>query len=107
MADERYTWTKTWDKCPNCGSERRVTDTVREELIQDGKWRPEVASVAINQPVPMIDPGKQVLSFPLIMANIDICEECGTLWAYRATCAVQVTTGQQQKGRPGFPPGRN
>jgi len=76
------------DKCPVCGSTRRVIGEVKAEEVAAGKFRPEVNSALGQFAVTVADPIKMVgnLTAPLIVAHIDACAnpECGVLYLVHA-----------------------
>ena len=87
-----------WDKCPACGSPRRVADIVKEEEIPKGKWRADLPATILPQPTAMIDPLKiqHVLTFTMLISMLDICADCGCLYAFRID-KTETSTDQMQR----------
>jgi len=76
------------DKCPFCGSTRRVANEVKEEEVAKGKIRPETHCALGELAVTIADPSKIVgnLTAPLIIGHYDACAEpeCGALYLVHA-----------------------
>lgn len=84
-----------FDKCPVCGSHRRVVDEVKKEEIAKGKIRPEKKAALTKMGVAVTDAVKikGVLTVPLVTAMVDICADCGALYA------VQVDRTEEDPGK--------
>lgn len=100
---------KTWSKCPACGSERRVIDGIRQDLIAENKWNPATQAALIRQIAILMDPTRPSISpiLPAVDVKIDICSDCGNIYAVEA-----ILTEVKQNLRAGpaggqFPPGMN
>ena len=73
-----------FDKCPVCGSTRRVAEEIMKEEIEKGKIGEGIkAAVTIFQAI-ITDPRKLQLSVPVLITAIDVCADCGTVYCIHA-----------------------
>jgi hypothetical protein len=83
------------DKCPVCGSTRRVANEVRKREVAKGKIRPE-ANFAIGvYRCAITDPARNVLTCPLIISMLDVCANCGAVWSPMTQCTEQSVTQER------------
>lgn len=104
--EEKLKFPLVWNKCPNCGSEKRVVGTLRNELVAEGKWRPEVEGVLMQQITRIADPARLsvILKIPMLLTWIDACAECGTLYCIKIDCQDAPTHMLPETGpKPAFP----
>jgi len=108
----------TFTKCPTCTlrdeiaeamggkvklaskhkGERKVVDSVVQQEKVKGKIRKEL-KMGISLAQPIMDPGGlSGLSYPVVATAMEVCAECGTVYA------VIVNTMVGQPGMPGQQP---
>lgn len=90
----------TFDKCPNCGSTRRVANEVLQKQKDEGKIAPGVNAFIARHQSLIVDPRRTWLSAPIITTFYDTCVDCGTLYCTHANLA----TAMPQVGKKGMPP---
>lgn len=96
-----------FDKCPNCGSDRRLL----KELAQEAKEKGLVSEDFKPQPLVMATPPlRNPLKPPIIgmkysnaIILFDVCLECGTLYAFRILRGL--IEAFPASGQPVIPPG--
>lgn len=100
----------TWPKCPACDSEKLVIGQLRQDMIDAGKWNPQVQAALLRHTAAMYDPSHPpLLTIPVVVALIDICADCGMLRCVRADL-TEAKPELPQAGPPRnpnnmFPPG--
>jgi hypothetical protein len=96
------------NKCPVCGSTKRLGKTYIDNLKKDGLLAEDFPYEGITLQVPLINQTKAplIIGVPLnikvILIALDACAEpeCGTVY-----CTVfNVVDGKAQAGMPGMPP---
>lgn len=105
---------KTWTKCPACGCEVSEVNSVREDLIAQGKWNPALSAALVHPAVMVADPGRVSLQLtvPVVEAEIDICSKCGILYARKSNikqvqAKFKMVPGTAVSPGVGMPPGFN
>lgn len=83
---------RTFDKCPNCGSERRIVGMVVKDIIENGKANKNFNAYLSSQNTIITDPATPVLSFPVLTTVEDACYDCGTKYVV----AANVQMGMQK-----------
>ena len=95
---------RVFPECPNCGSQKRLAQSVADELIAEGKANPDLKAWIFNHKCVIVDQSRPWLSAPVLMAVFDACYDCGTVYCVNATLGV----GMPQMGGQGPRPiGRN
>jgi hypothetical protein len=90
----------THDKCPCCGSTRRVADMVKDQEVAKGKIRSD-SNFALSVYIAAIsDPRIATLTSPVITSMIDVCSNCGCVWSPMTQCVEQETTKMQLDNSP-------
>ena len=94
-----------WDACPNCGSTVAVGKSVVEEQKAKGKMPKDSQGGMLSLNTIVADPRTKALMVPLLIAQIDICATCGTLYCRRVDRkdAMVGALGLGQAGGP-LPP---
>lgn len=111
MASEPLTFPLKWDKCPVCGSTRRVVETVKDEAAAKGKVGQDLKTALIQVQLPVIDPRKvsSQLTATILTAFIDICQDCGAAYCIEMNRSEQPinvkVVGQLPPGHQSPPPG--
>ena len=94
---------KVFTQCPNCGSERRISQMVADGLIEEGRATEKLKAWMFGQNS-VITPDKPHFTAPIIQWLLDICYDCGTVYC------IQVTVGtampEQKSGGPNVSIGR-
>ena len=78
-----------FNQCPNCGSERRFAKSIADELIEKGlmgkdlNWGLHLIGGPIydQRKIPTMLVG--VSTAPVALASVDVCLDCGTIYAIR------------------------
>jgi hypothetical protein len=96
--DEKSRFPMTFDKCPSCGSTKRVAGMIGDEEKAKGRIRKEGLAVAFIQQVVINDPTITVLSAPALMTYYDICADCGDVYC------VMAQIGKAQSKPMNMPP---
>ena len=101
-----------FDTCPSCGSQARIAETETNEEIEKGNLPEKARTAVMVAQVRIFDPSDKTIllvrrEIPIIFAFIDICVDCGTLYAVevqKGTGIVepQITKGPQSPDQ-GFP----
>jgi len=73
-----------FDKCPNCGGDKKVAQSVIDGLIEDGLAGEGLKGFAIVSPTVQGDPKRRQLLLTVLTCFIDVCADCGTLYCVRA-----------------------
>ena len=77
-------------KCPNCGSARRMTSMIIQEMIDSGKANPNLRGWMLMQQTRISDPSRQWLSTPILITLHDACYDCGTVYVFEAGVKIEV-----------------
>lgn len=81
-----------FNECPSCGSTKRVAETVLNQE-KEAKRIGANARAAIHVARSMIaDPRMIGLKAPVIIAFLDICAGCGTVYCVHAELGTATTT---------------
>ena len=76
---DKSQWPKEYKFCQSCGG----TDTIANDIIQAekdaGKCGEEVIAFLYQHQSLIRDPGKTMLSAPLVTSFYDACTQCGTV----------------------------
>lgn len=90
------------DKCPVCGSERRVAEMHFEDLKKLGKM-PTEAKVGLQAfPLPIPQSGLITAEIPIVF--MDACFDCGCVY-FVSLEKVKGKLQMRQMPPPGTPPG--
>ena len=97
MSDEKEILNIT--NCPNCNSEHRLAGDLAQKEKDEGRMQPGVDnSIMIINKVVADDKWMKTMPFgssvPSFTALLDICTDCGTVYAYK------VITGRSVKAAP-------
>lgn len=100
-----------FDKCPVCGSTRRFAEEVAQEQKEKGLMGEGLKFGIYQMAGPILDPSKvnQMLvgtKIPTISALVDVCLDCGTIYAVRlerGEVPLRAVVAQPPPGQP--PPG--
>lgn len=82
--------------CPKCGG-AGFLETMKADLVEKGKFRPEMVAALKDVRVPMIDPTKVVLKVPMVQFIYDVCEKCGTEFVREIRTGDVVPDAQMPK----------
>lgn len=100
-----------FDKCPNCGSTRRLAGEVAEEQVEKGLMGQDLKYGLYQMAGPILDP-RQVnkmlvgTKVPTVSALVDQCLDCGTIYAVRSERGEVPLKTVVAAPPPGqFPPG--
>lgn len=88
-----------FDKCPVCGSTKRIAETLRDEEAAKGKVPKDCLMVVLQAVTPITEMKTIMLGLsivPLLTCQIDICADCGTLYSI-AVHKQDIPTGELQK----------
>ena len=92
-----------FDKCPVCGSERRLVEEEVTKEIAEGKLSPGTMIPALMSQSVMYNPieGSRILArrlVPCLVGIYDVCADCGTLYLHvMVKQAVGIEPQAQQK----------
>jgi len=73
-----------FDKCPNCGSEKKVAQSIIDSLIEDGMAGEGLKGFAIMNTTVQGDQKRPQLVPTVLECLLDVCTECGTVYCVRA-----------------------
>lgn len=82
--DEKLTFPLKFDRCPTCGSTKRIAEMLRDEEAAKGKVPKDSPMVMLRAVTPMTELQTIMLGLsivPLLTCLFDICAECGTLYS--------------------------
>jgi len=85
----------TFDKCPNCESERKLANEVLNQEKEKGKIGLEVSAFIFQNQSLIVDMRKTWFTAPMIITTYDVCLDCGTVYCIKVD--VQTTTPQYRK----------
>ena len=98
------------DKCPVCGSTRRVANEVKKQEAAKGKVHEEANFGLGMYRAAISDPSIPSLSCPIIIAILDVCVDCGAVYSPVVNCTEQGMSlelpGKGEKGQMLPPFGR-
>ncbi|MDP2727025.1 MAG: hypothetical protein Q8P59_05740 [Dehalococcoidia bacterium] len=94
-----------WDKCPSCGSNRRVADQVKEEEKAKGRVGADLHTALAVLTTLIIDPrnASRQLTAPVLITYLDACAACGALYCVHIDRQEQ-SLAVMAPGQPGRPP---
>ena len=100
----------TFDKCPNCGSNKRIAEIVTNEEIEKGRIEPGnktafmIAKTVITDPktLKFIISSKEVV---VLLGAFDACADCGTLYCISASKGTGTVGTQAMTPTGKMPPG--
>ncbi len=87
--------TKSFDKCPNCGSEHQMGAGVLEELMAQGKAKEGTRAYVFQHSSLIMDPRCVNITAPLLTTFYDICSDCGTVYCVHAKVEVIMPSAQK------------
>ncbi|MFW6125491.1 MAG: hypothetical protein ACOC58_00135 [Chloroflexota bacterium] len=101
-----------FDKCPSCGSTRRLAGDVADEEREKGRMDPELRYGLYEMGGPIVDPRKanEMLvgsMVPVVRAVVDVCLDCGmvyTITLERGEVPLQAVAMKPGQRPPGFMP---
>ena len=106
--EEKQEFPKTFDKCPVCGSTRRLAGMIGEQEKAKHKLMANTP-VFLNQLQTIVaDQAIPSSTVPVLITSLDVCADCGTLYCIRAdvgTATVQAKPsilGRQPPQKPPF-----
>ena len=88
------------DKCPVCGSRRRVANEVKKQEMAKKKVRENAQFALGKYKAGITDPGIITLACPIITSLIDVCVDCGCAWSPITMCEEQQVAGMMEN-QPG------
>lgn len=99
-----------YDKCPVCGSTRRFAEEVAQEQREKGLMGEGLKFGIYQMAGPILDPSKvnQMLvgtKIPTVSALVDVCLDCGCLYAVRLERGEVPLRAVVAQPSPGQPPG--
>lgn len=96
-------------QCPSCGSTKRIAAMLLEKEKEKGKAGKDTTGIIQTIQAIIADPRHIVLSAPVVMALVDICADCGTLYCILAQTGTATPGPARGKGQNlmnfGFPQG--
>jgi hypothetical protein len=113
MPNDKQRIIAEFDKCPNCGSTKRYAESVADEQREKGLIGEGLKFGIYQVGGPIFDPRKvnKMLvgsKVPVILALLDVCLDCGALYAVRlerSEVPLRVVVAQPPPGQPpGFIP---
>lgn len=98
-----------FDSCPHCGSTRRLAGEVAQEQVEKGQMDKGLKYGLHQLGGPILDPRKvnQMLvgtKVPTVSALLDVCLDCGTIYAVRLEKGEVPLKAVVAKPPPGQPP---
>jgi len=110
MVSDKQQIIAEFDKCPNCGSTKRLAGSVAEEQKEKGLMGEGLKFGLYQMAGPILDPRKvnQMLvgtMIPTISALVDACLDCGIIYAVRLERGEVPLTAVVAQPPPGPPPG--
>jgi len=114
MTNNKQKIVAEFEKCPVCGSTRRFAGSIGDEQKGKGQMGQDLPVGVWEFAGPLFDP-RLVSKFlvgskvPTIRVTIDVCLDCGTIYAVRlerGEASLRAVVAQPPQGQPpGFPPG--
>ncbi len=80
MVDTKPKFPMVFDKCPSCGSEERIANSVLKSEQANGKLKDVKAAFLFQQQSLIAPQNMRFLSAPMIMTFYDACAKCGTVF---------------------------
>ena len=71
-------------ECPNCGSTRRIAQTIIDEQIEKGLAGKDTIGISSVTNSVLWDQRKMLLSVPVLTCLEDVCLDCGTKYCIKA-----------------------
>jgi len=75
----------TFEKCPSCGSTRRIAGEMLKQEQAKGKLTDIKVTFLFRHQSLMANPSGRFISAPMIHSFYDTCVECGTVYCIVAT----------------------
>ena len=69
--------TKTFDQCPICHCKERLVEKEVNLEKEAGRIPPDKNSASQQKIIPIMDPTRTVLAFPVLIVSWDFCGRCG------------------------------
>ena len=103
MSDEKEILNIT--NCPNCGSEHKLAGDMAQKEKDEGRMAPGVDnSIMILSKVVADDKWLKTMPFgssvPSFTVLLDICTDCGTVYAYKVITSRSVKSPPPQQNPP-------
>lgn len=99
---------RQFDKCPACGSVKRVAQLVGAEEVAKGKLPKEIVMKIEQDVVPVTELKTILLGLsivPVLIAQYDVCYDCGTKYCFEMDRKDMPTTEvQKMMGFQAAPP---
>ena len=92
------TFPKFYDKCPCCGSKRRLVNGVLDEQKTKGFASQKMKGVLFALKSPVVDPSRIALTIPVLLPLIDACYDCGALYVVEVNKAIGHAEMMQRPG---------
>ena len=100
MEQKQVKFPLKFNQCPNCGSEERVTKVVLDNEHTKGKAMKATDSHLIQCQSLITNPNMPFLSAPMVVAYLDACADCGTIYCVRAEVITAVPGVKLPGNRP-------
>lgn len=97
---EEIKYPLNFDKCPVCGSERRVANEVMRGEKEKNKISPGAKAFLFNHKTVIADQRVVQLSVPAVLSFYDVCVDCGTLFCVHVDVKVAMPGPDQEPQRP-------
>jgi hypothetical protein len=69
--------------CPWCGSEDRLAERLKQDLVKEGKMRPDAIPFMMCMRTQITDPAKVTITLLHILIYVDTCLKCGRNYTVR------------------------
>ena len=102
---DELTFPKAYDKCPYCGSKRRIVNGVLDEQKAKGLASKNLKAGMLVCQNPIVDPQRVALSVPVLMPLIDACYDCGALYVIEVNKIIGTPQVVKPCGNTHGPPG--
>jgi hypothetical protein len=111
---EEMKFPRSYTVCPNCGSTRRIIESIGNEEKALHKIQESLQVGVQFGAMAITDPNSPAARVPVVNPRFDICYDCGTFYCVFVEKQIAQTQiampgqgpfGGRPGGRPGFPPG--
>ena len=92
----------TFDKCPACGSTRRIAGMEIQSQIDKGRANPNTQAWLFNHQSMIADMSRTHLQVPIILSFYDVCVDCGTVYCIRVEKGMATPKVNMPQQGPGF-----